>query len=188
MPFPPIASVATPRLTLRPVAPADLPDLLEINGDPEVTRHLPYATWRSPEDGAAWLERMRQLEATGTAQQLAAVHAADAKVVGTVLLFRFDVGSSRLELGYVLGRRYWRQGLMREALAATCSHAFGAMGIRRIEAEVNPANVPSASLLESIGFRREGRLRKRWVSRGEAYDTDFYGCLAEDWRGSANAA
>ena len=185
MPLEIASPLVTPRLVLRPVHRDDLPDLLEVNGDPEVTRFLPYPAWKSLDDGAAWLDRMNALASTGTGQQLVVVCTADGKVIGTVLLFRFDEGSSRLELGYVLGRKHWRQGLMREALVAVCGHAFSALGIRRIEAEVNPANVASGAILRSVGFTREGRLRERWVSRGEAYDTDFYGLLASDWRGGS---
>jgi RimJ/RimL family protein N-acetyltransferase len=37
-------------------------------------------------------------------------------------------------------------------------------------------------LLVEAGFALEGRLRGRWVAKGTAYDTNIYGCLAEDWR------
>ena len=188
MPFEPIESISAERLTLRPVAERDLADLLEINGDPEVTRFLPYATWQSPGDGIAWLRRMEALALAGTGRQLVLVRNADARVVGTLLLFRFDETSARLELGYVLGRPYWGQGLMGEALEAACSHAFSAMAVRRIEAEVDPANVASNRLMQRLGFTREGTLRKRWMAKGGAYDTHFYGCLAEEWRRGAAAA
>lgn len=174
-------TVSSARVTVRPVAEADIDDLLETNGDPEVTRFLPYATWQSREDGLAWLARMRALEDTGAARQLVVARNADAKAIGTILVFRFDAGSGRAELGYVLGRAHWGQGLMREALEAFCAHAFGAMSIRRLEAEVNPANEPSNAILRRIGFRLEGTLRKRWVGKGGAYDTNFYGFLAEEW-------
>jgi RimJ/RimL family protein N-acetyltransferase len=55
------------------------------------------------------------------------------------------------------------------------------MGMRRIEAEVNPDNLASCALLAQVGFTLEGRLRKRWVAKGSAHDTNLYGCLAEDW-------
>lgn len=187
MPFPTITDIRSERLQIRPVAPADLPDLLEINGDDEVTRFLPYATWRGPDDGASWLARMDALAATGTGQQLVAARQADGKVIGTVLLFKFDEGSARTELGYVLGRRFWRQGLMREALHAVCGHAFGALGIRRIEAEVNPVNEASNALLQALGFTLEGTLRQRWVAKGAAYDTHVYGCLADEWNAARRA-
>lgn len=182
MPIPPVATLSSPRLTLRAVAETDLPDLLEINGDPEVTRFLPYDAWQSLDDGVAWLRRMEALAGTGSGQQLVVVRNADARVIGTLLLFKFEERSARLELGYVLGKRYWGQGLMREALEAICAHAFSALAIRRIEAEVNPANEASNRLLQRLGFIREGTLRQRWVAKGAAYDTHVYGCLAEDWK------
>lgn len=187
MPFAPIESICAERLMLRPVAERDLPDLLEINGDPEVTRFLPYATWQSLDDGAAWLRRMETLGSTGAGQQLVVARNEDGKVIGTVLLFKFDEGSARVELGYVLGRQYWKQGLMREALEAVCAHAFSAMAIRRMEAEVNPMNHGSNALLQRVGFTLEGTMRQRWVAKGVAYDTNFYGYLAEDWRSGMNA-
>ena len=185
MSFPQITRIDAERLTLRPVAASDLPELLAINGDPQVTQFLPYATWQSLDDGAAWLARMEALGATGTGQQLVVVRRADAAVIGTLLLFKHDAGSQRLELGYVLGRSHWGQGLMREALQAVCAQLFGVLGLRRIEAEVNPDNVASCLLLARVGFSVEGRLRQRWVARnGAAYDTQVFGYLAQDWRQS----
>jgi Acetyltransferases, including N-acetylases of ribosomal proteins len=71
---------------------------------------------------------------------------------------------------------------MRESLEAFCAHAFSKMSIRRLEAEVNPDNEASNALLRRIGFRLEGTLRKRWVGKGAAYDTNFYGFLAQEWQ------
>lgn len=182
MPLPSFSPIDSPRLTLRSVAPGDLPDLMEVNGDPQVTQFLPYATWQSLQDAEAWLARMQTLGASGASEQLVLARRTDSKVIGTMLLFKYDQGSSRVELGYALGRAHWGQGLMREAVVAACTHAFASAGIRRIEAEVNPDNRASCGLLGAVGFVLEGRLRKRWVAKGTAYDTQIYGCLAEDWR------
>jgi ribosomal-protein-alanine N-acetyltransferase len=182
MPLAAFDNVHSPRLTLRPLAAADLADLLEVNGDPEVTQFLPYPTWQSIRDGAAWLARMETLACAGTGRQLVLVRKSDSKVIGTLLLFRYEESSGRLELGYVLGRAYWGQGFMREALDATCSYAFRSMNIRRLEAEVNPSNVASCKLLTRVGFALEGTLRKRWVAKGVTYDTNIYGYLEADWR------
>lgn len=182
MPLPAIDAVVTPRTTLRAVRADDLPDLLAVNGDPEVTHFLPYATWQSLADASAWLERMDKIVATGSARQLVIVRNADRKVIGTVLLFKFDEGSNRLELGYALGRAHWQQGYAAEALRALLSHVFQTMGIRRIEAEVNPDNVASNALLRSLGFTHEGLLRERWVAKGVVYGVNVYGLLAAEWR------
>jgi RimJ/RimL family protein N-acetyltransferase len=182
MSLPPITEILCPRLRLRPLAITDLPDLMAVNGDPEVTRFLPYATWQSATDAEVWCARMQTLDAGGTSQQLVIQRRDDGRVIGTTLLFRHDEPSARAELGYVLARAQWGQGLMREALQGLCGHAFGPMGLRRLEAEVNPDNRASVKVLRALGFTQEGCLRQRWVAKGSApYDTHFFGLLAEEW-------
>ena len=174
------------RLLLRRVEAKDLADLGDVNGDEAVTRFLPYATWRTPDDGASWFDRMEAIQATGTALQLVVVERSSERAIGTCLVFRYDEGSARAELGYVLGRHHWRQGLMREAIEGLCAQVF-ASGIRRIEAEVNPLNAASCALLRQVGFVHEGTLRRRWVTKGSAHDTDIFGLLVDDRPGPAHA-
>jgi [ribosomal protein S5]-alanine N-acetyltransferase len=181
MPLPPIEPITTERTELREVRAADLPDLMHVNGDPEVTRFLPYATWSSQADAAAWLERMEGICATGSARQLVIARREDGKAIGTALLFKLDEGSRRAELGYAMGRAHWRRGYTGEALRALLSHAFGSLGLRRIEAEVNPGNEASNRLVQSLGFVREGFLRERWIGKGETYGVNIYGLLAREW-------
>jgi len=181
MPLPAQLPVVSQRLTIRPIVDDDLPDLLLINGDPEVTRFLPYPTWLSLDDGRAWLKRMQALAEGGTGQQFVLVLNTTSRIAGTLLLFRFEESSARAELGYVLGREHWGQGLMREAITSFCTYAFSHLALRRLEAEVNPANAASAQLLIDVGFTQEGLLRKRWVAKDGAYDTNFFGLLAEEW-------
>jgi RimJ/RimL family protein N-acetyltransferase len=172
--------VESRNLVIRPVEEADIADLLLINGDDQVTRFLPYETWQSVADGMTWLQRTRSIESTGTGVQLVVTAKASGRVIGACLVFRYEEGSARAELGYVLGRAYWGKGCMREALAALIARFFEA-GLRRLEAQVHPANIASCQLLERLGFRNEGLLRQRWVAKGETYDARFYGLLREEW-------
>lgn len=174
--------IESPRLLLRSVEEGDLPALLKINGDDEVTRFLPYPTWQSLADGQAWLARYRALSMTSTVLQFVVIEKASASLIGTCLLFRHEAASARMELGYVLGRAHWGQGLMREALTALISQAFTAYGLRRLEAEVNPDNRASDALLRRLGFTPEGLLRKRWAAKSAVYDVSVYGLLSDEWR------
>lgn len=90
------------RLLVRLVAESDLPALLEVNASEEVTALLPYARWNSMADAVAWLDRMKAVQATGLALQFVIVSKSTATAIGTCLLFRFEEGSGRAELGYVL--------------------------------------------------------------------------------------
>jgi RimJ/RimL family protein N-acetyltransferase len=180
--------VESERLIVRPVEERDLPALLLVNGDDEATRFLPYASWRSLADARAWFERMNGMGARGESIQYVLIERASDLAIGSCLLFRYEESSARAELGYVLGRRYWGRGIMREALVAVLNCAFGAYGLRRLEAEVDPLNLASNRLLESLGFAREGRLRKRWVDKGAAHDTIIYGLLNDEWHSGNDAS
>ena len=179
------APIETERLAVRLVLDSDLPALMEVNSSEEVTALLPYARWRTAADAEAWLRRMRSIEATGLAFQFVVVLKSAERAIGTCLLFRFEEGSARAEPGYALGRAYWGRGLMQEALTALLGSGFGTMGLRRLEAEVDTRNGPSARLLQRLGFTKEGLLRQRWVTKGEAKDVEMYGLLRNEWLGRA---
>jgi [ribosomal protein S5]-alanine N-acetyltransferase len=70
----------------------------------------------------------------------------------------------RLDCGYVLARRWWRQGLMTEILSAVAVWALRQRTIFRISAVCDVENAGSARVLEKSGFAREGVLR-RWLVR-----------------------
>jgi RimJ/RimL family protein N-acetyltransferase len=185
MPFEAPEPIEAERVRVRLLAESDLPALFEVNSDEAVTRLLPYATWTSPADADAWFKRMADLQGHGLALQLVVADKASDKAIGTCLLFRLEEGSRRAELGYVLGRAHWNRGLMQEALRALLDRAFGAMALRRLEAEVDVRNPASARLLQRLGFTREGLLRQRWVTKGEAKDMEIYGLLGHEWAARA---
>ena len=181
MPLAHIPSIKGPRVTVRPVAAADLEDLMAVNGDPEVTRFLPYRTWDDMADARAWLERMSTLAEAGTSRQLVVACNASRRAIGTILLFRYDESSARVELGYALAKARWSQGIAHEALGLVLQHALRAMSVRRVEAEVSPANTASCALLAKLGFVQEGLLRERWIDHHIPCSVYMYGLLESDW-------
>jgi RimJ/RimL family protein N-acetyltransferase len=195
MPLIPIAPLHTPRLTVRGITTADLPQLLTINADDRVTHHLPYASWQSMADAEAWLARIEGLQATGGTQQWVVTLNETGEVIGAAVIFKYDEGSARAELGYLMSQACWGQGLMREALSALLDHAFArhsgvvaTEGLRRMEAEANPLNLSSNALLQRLGFTREGTLRQRWAAKGQTYDTHIWGLLRDEWLGTSQAS
>lgn len=182
MPLSPDTTIATPRLIVRIIREADLPDLFEVNGDDAVTRFLPYATWRTPADGEAWFARMNGLQAKGDCWQFVLEHRELRRAIGTCLLFRHDEKHARAELGYALGRAHWGRGHMQEALGAFVDFVFAELKLARLEAEIDPRNEASARLLRRLGFVPEGWLRQRWQGKGERIDSALYGLLRGEGR------
>lgn len=183
-----LIKIETERTLIRVVEPNDLPDLLEINASDEVTRYVPYKTWVTTADSHAWLERMEKLQAGGDALQLVIVLRDTGHVVGACLLFAFDETSSRAEIGYVLGRRHWGHGYMHEAIQAVMAFVFEQLGLRRLEATIDPRNSASVKLIERLGFASEGTRRQRVLMKGALVDQSLFGCLREDWLATLNSS
>jgi RimJ/RimL family protein N-acetyltransferase len=178
--------IHTPRLSIRAVQEADLPALLHINGDDEVTQYLPYASWKNLDDANAWYQRVLKRRAASEVFQWAIVlpetahgteQGGSEKVIGSCLMFAFDEPSQRAEFGYVLGREFWGAGYMAEAMKALVQHGFSHIGLRRLEAEIDARNGASARLLAHLGFEREGLRRGRLCDKGVVSDSVVYGLL-----------
>ena len=83
-------------------------------------------------------------------------------------------------LGYWIDRSVAGRGMASLAVALVCDHAFGAVGLHRVQADIRPENGPSRRLVERLGFQREGLLRRYLDIDGDWRDHDAYGLLAED--------
>jgi ribosomal-protein-alanine N-acetyltransferase len=68
-----------------------------------------------------------------------------------------------VDIGYVLARSHWGQGLMPEAIRVLAGAALADPGIFRVHAACDVDNIPSQRALEKSGFTREGRLDRLTV-------------------------
>ena len=90
-------------------------------------------------------------------------------------------------LGYWIDRSVAGRGMASLAVALVCDHAFGPVGLHRVQADIRPENGPSQRLVERLGFQREGLLRRYLDIDGDWRDHIAYGLLAEDVPGGVLA-
>lgn len=171
----------TERLLLRPLEEKEAPALFELHADPEVMRYWSTAPWTDPAEGKRAIERGWAAIRDGTSIRFGMFEREDPRLIGTCTLFNFHEINRRAEVGYILRRSHWGQGLMREALSGLMRYAFGVLALHRIEADVDPRNLASARTLEGLGFLQEGFLRERWIIDGVPSDSAIYGLLITDW-------
>ena len=105
----------------------------------------------------------------------------DDRVIGTCTLVRFDLENKRTEIGYARHRGEWGNGYASEALRLLLTWTFDDFGMHKIEADVDPRNVGSISLLERFGFVREGLLRERYQIGGEIQDSLMFGLIKHEF-------
>lgn len=87
----------------------------------------------------------------------------------------------RCTVGYWLGAEHWRRGVMTEALSGVIDFSFRDLGVVKIEAEVFSRNTAGRALVESLGMKQEGEIRRAVLKRGEWLDELTYGLLPEEW-------
>jgi ribosomal-protein-alanine N-acetyltransferase len=99
--------------------------------------------------------------------------------VGTVCFSNFLRGTfCSCMVGYKTGRKYLRQGYMREALTFLLPLVCREYHFYRIEAYVMPDNLASIQLLEQLTFVKEGFLHNFAQINGKRRDHILYTYLA----------
>jgi ribosomal-protein-alanine N-acetyltransferase len=80
-------------------------------------------------------------------------------------------------LGYYAGAPYAGRGLMREGLELVKRHAFENLGLHRLEANIQPDNERSISLVRQCGFQHEGMSRDFLFIDGKWRDHQRWTCV-----------
>jgi RimJ/RimL family protein N-acetyltransferase len=176
--------IRTRRLLLRPLGEDDVDALVAYRSRPDVCRYVPFepmdaATVRAKLTGS-WSRRC--LDAEGQAFVLGVVLAADATLVGDVMLAWTSELHQRGELGYVLDPRHGGHGYATEAAHAALHLAFDGLRLRRVIARVDAENLASARLLARLGMRQEAHLVENEWFKGRWSDELDWALLADEWR------
>jgi [ribosomal protein S5]-alanine N-acetyltransferase len=167
---------------LRQLGPADLADLHSVFSDVAAMRYWSRPAFADLDETRDYLAAIDRGRETGDLLQWGIEHLAQGRIVGTTTLFNLDFRQGRAEVGYILGALWWGQGLASAALQRLFTHAQDGLGLRRIEADVDPRNAASLRLLERLGFQREGYCRERWLVSGELQDAVLLGLLLREWK------
>jgi RimJ/RimL family protein N-acetyltransferase len=176
-----LPTLTAQRVKLRWLVPADVQSLYDVFSNDDVMRYWSRPPFTRVEEARELVEAIERAFAQKSLYQWGVARADDDRVIGTCTLSSVDASNLRAELGYALGREHWGRGLMGEALARLLDFSFEELGMRRLEADVDPNNAASIALLERLGFRREGYLRERWFVGGQVQDSLFYGLLRREW-------
>ncbi len=144
--------------------------------DPNVARYMsdqfpsPYAI----NDARQWLSRCMDIdhEESQFAIELEKVF------VGGLGFTRFS-GERRFtaEYGYWLGTGAWGKGIATAASLTFLDWMWKETDFERIQAHAYAPNVASRRVLEKIGLRHEGTLRRHIFKNGEFYDALLFAIL-----------
>ncbi len=175
-------TIETERLILRPYRLEDAAELQRLIGERDVVSTMtnvphPY------EDGMAeeWIGGRRESFEKGQTVDFAITHREEGYFIGGISLLDIDQPSQRAEIGYWIGKPYWRKGYGTEAAKAIVKYGFETLGLNRINGRHFVRNPASGRILEKIGMKHEGRQRQAFKKWGQFEDWELYGILRSDY-------
>lgn len=156
--FPPEA-LETRRLRLRRPLPTDAEAAFDAYAsDEKITRYLTWTAHTSPAQTREFFHQLVDAWDLRMGHRMWLIERKeDDALLGAI---GCTVHFHRVEVGFALGSRFWGRGYMPEALGRVCEAAFEDPRIFRVQALCDEENTRSSRVMEKVGMRYEGRLRR----------------------------
>ena len=167
------------RLILRRLRASDADTIARLVGDWDIVKNLSDAPYPYPPGLAQrWIASTRRGIDERLDFALAIVPRESKTPVGAILLrqsqrepaihgapTKLTRGKSA-EIGYWIGREFWRRGYAGEAVRRMLRFALDELGVDRVWGAVLTDNAASCRVLESVGFARQGEADYDFPARG----------------------
>lgn len=168
--------IKTERLILRRFEPSDAQAMFDNwASDSEVTKYL---TWPAHADVsvtegilAQWVPQYAQADCYRWAITL---KENGPQPIGSIDVVSWTQDGEVPEIGYCLGKRWWHQGIMTEALGAVLDFLFQRVGVRKVVARHDTNNPHSGGVMRKCGMKFEGIREKSDRNNQGIFDAAHY--------------
>jgi RimJ/RimL family protein N-acetyltransferase len=140
-------TLTTPRLVLREMAMADAVQLYDVFSDAETMKYF-ADTHLSLRDTEKWVASTINAPKDETRDYTIFLNG---QIIGKAGIWEAP------ELGFLIHRKHWGQGLAFEALTTLLPHLHRTLWLKKITADVDPRNSASLRLLTRLGFHETHR-------------------------------
>lgn len=173
-------TIETPRLILRQAKIDDAePMFRNWANDAEVTKYLTWAHHGNIHVTEKLLESWIESYQRDNYYQWMIVLKESDEPIGSIMANTMGRAQSA-HIGYCIGKAWWHQGIMSEALKAVMDFLFDEVGYHRIESLHDPKNPNSGKVMKKCGMKYEGTLRMADRNNQGICDACYYGLLANE--------
>ena len=181
----PFPVLNTERLVLREFRGADAQAVFEIFSQDSVTKYLNTEIMHSLDEAAkkvsSRIDMFRNEQGIRWGITLAGQ---EDTVIGSCGFYLLNRHWFSCEIGYELHPRYWRRGLMTEALTAAINFGYSNrffFALNRIQALTYVESEASIGLLRKLGFQEEGIRRAYAYWKNQFHDLRCFSLLRREW-------
>jgi ribosomal-protein-alanine N-acetyltransferase len=176
--FEPFPEMTTERLVLRKLVASDAKELFFLRSNPQVLQYLLIEPATSIDQVEKFIETINRniANADSILWGIALIDEPNI-IIGTICYWNVKPADDRAEIGYLLHPQHWRKGIMKEAMKKVIEYGFQKMKLHSIEADTDPHNIATISLLESNSFQKEAHLKENVFKNGAYHDSAIYSLL-----------
>ena len=174
-----LPTLETARLVLRPFAESDAGPLCRILSETGILRYFPHPDPPPLEKVQRLVARQLEHWAEHGLGWWAVEPRQDPELIGWCGL-QFLPELEEVEVGYLLSRACWGQGLTTEAASASAQYGFERLELAKIIALAHPENGASRRVAEKLGMRLVGRIQL-WGLELCRYEVDRKAFAGSDW-------
>ena len=173
----------TERLLLRPWQESDAEALYRWASDPEVGPAAGWSPHTSVEDSRDIIRTVLSEEGTFAVVP----KGGNGDPIGAIGVFPTEISEGRgePEIGYWIGRPFWGQGFIPEAVRELLRWCFMERGAARVWCGHSPGNDKSRRVIEKCGFRYVCDGPSVLWPDGQERPTCYYAIAREDWEKEA---
>jgi ribosomal-protein-alanine N-acetyltransferase len=174
----------TERLILRKFNASDAEDMFNNwANDPEVTKYMTWCTHKNVEETKNIISKWIESYKTASSYIWGIVIKSTGELIGSISVTKIKEEKLLFEIGYCIGRKWWGNGYVLEALKEVIRYSFNEIGVNRIEAVHHIDNVNSGKVMLKAGMKYEGRLRDRGLDNmGNIISLDMYSILKKEYK------
>jgi ribosomal-protein-alanine N-acetyltransferase len=155
MPMPvktPIPTIITPRQVLRGFTPGDVKPLHRILGEAKILQYFPRSDAPDKERVECLIERQLTQWTEHNLGWWAVQLKGKADLIGWNGL-QYLPETEEVEVGYLLSKSFWGQGLATEGAKASIDYGFEALALRQVIGLTHPENTASQNVLKKCGLK-----------------------------------
>ena len=162
--------------------PGRVPFLIKYASDKDIhdaTLKIPHPY--TEQDADDFLVRVKKGQEDDTEYIFAVEIIGIEQFTGTVG-FKLDLPNLKAEVGYWIGKPFWGQGYITEALTSALDYGFNSLNLNRIEAHYLAFNEASGAVMKKAGLIHEGRLRNHVKKNDQFYDIVMFGLTKDQYQ------
>jgi ribosomal-protein-alanine N-acetyltransferase len=149
--------------------------------DDEVTKYLVWPSHSDINVSIDVLKQWIQNYSNDDFYQWAIVLKETKEPIGSISSVKQSDDLNMVHIGYCIGKNWWNEGIVSEALNELIKYFFEEVGVNRIESRHDPNNPNSGKVMTKCGMKYEGHMRQADKNNQGIVDTVYYGIIADDY-------